>query len=97
MLVALSRLLRQTCTILLVARVVRFLFLDIISVTTQPMVGTQLLGGTVPLIGGPTSPLGQNIPPALAQYWNQLMQKFPQNAGGQASCPYYGPTISRCD
>jgi hypothetical protein len=35
-------------------------------VTTQPTVGTQLPGGTVPLIGGPTSPLGQNIPPALA-------------------------------
>jgi hypothetical protein len=46
------------------------------------MVGTQLPGGTVPLIGGPTSPLGQNIPLALAQYWNQLMQNFPQNAGG---------------
>jgi hypothetical protein len=67
------------------------------TVTTQPTVGTQLPGGTVPLIGGPTSPLGQNIPPALAQYWNQLMQNFPQNAGGQASCPYYRPTISRCD
>jgi hypothetical protein len=38
------------------------------TVTTQPTVGTQLPGGTVPLNGGPTSPLGQNIPPALAQY-----------------------------
>jgi hypothetical protein len=52
------------------------------TVTTQPTVGTQLPGGTVLLIGGPTSPLGQNIPPALAQYWNQLMQHFPQNVGG---------------
>ena len=53
------------------------------TMTTQPTVGTQILGGTIPLIGGPTSHLGQNIPPALAQYWNQLMQNFPQNAGGQ--------------
>jgi hypothetical protein len=60
------------------------------TVTTQPMVGTQLSGGTVPLIGGPTSPLGQNIPPALAQYWNQLMQHFPQNAGGQQAVPTTG-------
>jgi hypothetical protein len=60
------------------------------TVTTQPTVGTQLLGGTFPLIGGPTSPLGQNIPPALAQYWNQLMQHFPQNAGGQQAVPTTG-------
>jgi hypothetical protein len=60
------------------------------TVTTQPTVGTQLPGGTVPLIGGPTSPLGQNIPPALAQYWNQLMQNFPQNAGGQQAVPTTG-------
>jgi hypothetical protein len=59
-------------------------------VTTQPTVGTQLPGGTVPLIGGPTSPLGQNIPPALAQYWNQLMQNFPQNVGGQQVVPTMG-------
>jgi hypothetical protein len=38
---------------------------------TQPMVGTQLPGGTIPAIGGPTSPFGQNIPPDLAQYWTQ--------------------------
>jgi hypothetical protein len=59
-------------------------------VTTQPTVGTQLPGGTVPLIGGPTSPLGQNIPPALDQYWNQLMKNFPQNAGGQQVVPTMG-------
>jgi hypothetical protein len=59
-------------------------------VTTQPTVGTQLSGGTVPLIGGPTSPLGKNIPPALAQYWNQLMQHFPQNAGGKQVVPTTG-------
>jgi hypothetical protein len=56
----------------------------------QPTVGTQLPGGTIPLVGAPTSPLGQNIPPALAQYWNQLMQKFPQNAGGQQAVPTTG-------
>jgi hypothetical protein len=60
------------------------------TVTTQPVVGTHLLGGTVPLMGGPTSPLGQNIPPALAQYWNQLMQNFPQNARGQQAVPTIG-------
>jgi hypothetical protein len=60
------------------------------TVTTQPTVGTQLPGGTVPLIGGPTSPLGQNIPLALAQYWNQLMQNFPQNAGGKQAVPTTG-------
>jgi hypothetical protein len=42
------------------------------------------------LIGGPTSPLGQNIPPELAQYWNQLMQNFPQNVGGQQAVPTTG-------
>jgi hypothetical protein len=36
------------------------------TVTTQPMVGTQIPGGTIPTIGGPTSPFGQNIPPDLA-------------------------------
>jgi hypothetical protein len=56
----------------------------------QPTVGTQLPGGTIPLVGAPTSPLGQNIPPALAQYWNQLMQNFPQNAGGQPAVPTPG-------
>jgi hypothetical protein len=42
------------------------------------------------LVGAPTSPLGQNIPPALAQYWNQLMQNFPQNTGGQQAVPTPG-------
>jgi hypothetical protein len=36
------------------------------TVTMQPTVGTQLPGGTIPTIGGPTSPFGQNIPPTLA-------------------------------
>jgi hypothetical protein len=54
------------------------------------MVGTQLLGGTMPIVGGPTSPFGQNIPPELAQYWNQLLQNFPQNAGGQQTVPVVG-------
>ena len=31
----------------------------------QPTVGIQLPGGSIPLVGAPTSPLGQNIPPAL--------------------------------
>jgi hypothetical protein len=52
------------------------------TVTTQPPVGTQILGGTIPTIGGPTSPFGQNIPPDLAQYWNQILRNFPQNARG---------------
>jgi hypothetical protein len=56
----------------------------------QPIVGVQLPGGTIPLAGAPTSPLGQNIPPALAQYWNQLMQNFPQNAGGKQVVPTLG-------
>jgi hypothetical protein len=51
------------------------------TVTTQPVVGTHLLGGTIPLIGGPTSPFGQNIPPELAQYWQKLLQNLPL-AGG---------------
>jgi hypothetical protein len=58
--------------------------------TAQPTVGIQLPGGTIPLVGAPTSSLGQNIPPALAQYWNQLMQNFPQNAGGQPVVPTPG-------
>jgi hypothetical protein len=53
-------------------------------ITTQPLVGTQ------PTIGGPTSPFGQNIPPELAQYWNQILQNFPQNAGGQQTVPTIG-------
>jgi hypothetical protein len=56
----------------------------------QPTVGIQLPGGTIPLVGAPTSPLGKNIPPTLAQYWNQLMQNFPQNAGGQQAVPTTG-------
>jgi hypothetical protein len=59
-------------------------------VTTQPPVGTQFPGGSVPLIGGPHSPLGQNIPPALAQYWTQLLQNVPQNPGGQPTIPTQG-------
>jgi hypothetical protein len=42
------------------------------------------------LVGALTSPLGPNIPPALAQYWNQLMKNFPQNAGGQQAVPTPG-------
>jgi hypothetical protein len=60
------------------------------TVTTQPTVGTQLPGGTIPTVGGPTSPFGQNIPPELAQYWNQILQNFPQNAGGQQTVPAVG-------
>jgi hypothetical protein len=60
------------------------------TVTTQPTVGTQLPGGTIPTIGGPNSPFGQNIPPELAQYWNQLLQNFPQNDGGQKPAPTIG-------
>jgi hypothetical protein len=56
----------------------------------QPTVGIQPPGGTIPLVGAPTSPLGQNIPPALAQYWNQLMQNFPQNTGGKQAVPTPG-------
>jgi hypothetical protein len=59
-------------------------------VTTQPTVGTQLPGGAVPTVGGPTSPFGQNIPPELAQYWTQLLQNFPQSAGGQKVVPIVG-------
>jgi hypothetical protein len=41
-------------------------------------------------MGGPNSPLGQNIPPALAQYWTQLLQNFAQNPGGQQVVPTQG-------
>jgi hypothetical protein len=60
------------------------------TVTTQPTVGTQLPGGTIPTVGGPTSPFGQNIPPELAQYWNQLLQNFPQLLGGKTTVPPVG-------
>jgi hypothetical protein len=60
------------------------------TVTTQPTVGTQLPGGTIPIVGGPTSPFGQNIPPELAQYWNQLLQNFRQNVGGKQTVPAVG-------
>ena len=59
-------------------------------VTTQPPVGTQFPGGSIPLMGGPNSPLGQNIPPALAQYWTQLLQNLAQNPGGQQVVPTQG-------
>jgi hypothetical protein len=59
-------------------------------VTTQPPVVTQFPGGNVPLMGGPHSPLGQNIPLALAQYWTQLLQNVPQIPGGQQTIPTQG-------
>jgi hypothetical protein len=59
------------------------------TVTTQPTVGTQFLGGTIPTVGGPTSPFGQNIPPELAQYWQQLLRNIPL-AGGQPTVPPVG-------
>jgi hypothetical protein len=34
--------------------------------TTQPSLATQHPVGTLPMIGGPTPPFGQNIPPSLA-------------------------------
>jgi hypothetical protein len=58
--------------------------------TTQPMIGTQLLVGTPPMIGGPTPPFGKNIPAALAQYWNQMLQNIPQTPGGQQTVPTIG-------
>jgi hypothetical protein len=50
---------------------------------TQIPIGTQPPIGTPPSIGGPTPPYGKNIPPSLAQYWNQLIQHPPQSTGGQ--------------
>jgi hypothetical protein len=55
--------------------------------TTQPSFATQHLVGTPPTIGGPTLPSGQNIPPSLAQYWNQMIQNLPQMTGGQQPIP----------
>jgi hypothetical protein len=43
-----------------------FPFLGHTATIAQPTVGIQPPGGTIPLEGAPTSPLGQNIPPALA-------------------------------
>jgi hypothetical protein len=73
---------------------------------TQSPFGGQIPIGTQPPIGGkppPTPPYGQNIPAALAQYWNYLIQNNPQSTGGkqpQASSfippstgqPYPGPS-----
>jgi hypothetical protein len=56
-----------------------------IPITTQPSIGTQLPVGTPPTIGGPTPPFGQNIPPSLAQYWNQMIQNLLKRLGG-SSC-----------
>jgi hypothetical protein len=53
---------------------------------TQPSFGGQIPTGTHPLVGGqppPTPPYGQNIPVALAQYWNYLTQGNPQLTRGQ--------------
>jgi hypothetical protein len=61
-----------------------------IPITTQPLIGTQLPVGTPPMIGGPTPPFGQNIPPSLAQYWNQMIQNLPQTTGGQQPVPTIG-------
>jgi hypothetical protein len=60
------------------------------TITTQPTIGTQLPVGTPPTIGGPTPPFGQNIPPALAQYWNQMLQNLPQTTGGKQPVPTIG-------
>jgi hypothetical protein len=65
------------------------------TVTTQPTVGTKIPGGTIPTVGGPTSPFGKNIPPDLAQYWNQLLRNFPQNTGGQQTVPTIGQPYPR--
>jgi hypothetical protein len=46
-------------------------------------IGTLPSIGTPPSMGGATPPYGQNIPPSLAQYWNQLIQNPPQSTGGQ--------------
>jgi hypothetical protein len=58
--------------------------------TTQPTIGTQPPVGTPPMIGGPTPPFGQNIPAALAQYWNQMLQNIPQTIGGKQPTPTVG-------
>jgi hypothetical protein len=50
---------------------------------TQPPLSGKIPIGTPPSMGGTTPPYGQNIPPSLAQYWNQLIQNPPQSTGGQ--------------
>jgi hypothetical protein len=52
------------------------------TITTQPTIGTQLPVGT--------PPFGQNIPAALAQYWNQMLQNLIQTTGGQQTVPTIG-------
>jgi hypothetical protein len=52
-------------------------------VTTQPAVGTQFPGGNIPLIGGPTSPLGQNIPPDWPSIGINLCKMFLKMLGGK--------------
>jgi hypothetical protein len=53
-----------------------------IPIGTQPPIGTLPPIGTPPSMAGSTPPYGQNIPPSLAQYWNQLIQHPPQLTGG---------------
>jgi hypothetical protein len=53
---------------------------------SQPPFGGQTPIGTQPPVGGqppPTPPYGQNIPTALAQYWNFLTQGNTQSTGGK--------------
>jgi hypothetical protein len=57
-------------------------------ITQPPLSGKIPIGtlppiGTPPSLGGPTPPYGKNIPPFLAQYWNQLIQNPPQSIGRQ--------------
>jgi hypothetical protein len=54
-----------------------------IPIGTQPPIGMLPPIGTPPSLGGLTPPYGQNIPPSLAQYWNQLIQHPPQSTEGQ--------------
>jgi hypothetical protein len=54
-----------------------------IPIGTQPPIGMLPTIGTQPSIGGLTPLYGQNIPPSLAQYWNQLIQHPPQSTGGK--------------
>jgi hypothetical protein len=75
---------------------------------TQSPFGGQIPIGMQPPIGGkppPTPTYGHNIPAALAQYWNYLIQNNPQSTGGQqpqassfippsTGQPYPGPSNS---